>query len=211
MNLVDARRAQRLDEVDLAATLLGEHHPLVRALDRLGAVTEQSLAVAILAAAAAVAVMIGAAGAVPLLMAALVIEAVLVAACRILAATSRDRAIDVIIAGGGEIPLSAVQDEGRRLTEPRHVRYLADWLDAVRRQPAGAGPARPLFSVRAVAAVAPDLADVTSRLREGDAGVRGVARTERLLREGASPLYGLEAEPLRRELCRIRRLLGERP
>jgi hypothetical protein len=146
----------------------------------------------------------------PVLVAAVVVGAALAAAHVALAAAKRDRAIDVILAGRGETALPAVEHERRRLTDPRRRRDLADWLETVRRpEPWAAGRVRPLFTAHLIAAVAPDLAELASRLRAGVGDARGIARIERLLSEGGSALYGLEVEPLRSELHRILLLLAD--
>lgn len=67
--------------------------------------------------------------------------------------------------------------------------------------------APPLFSARAIAAVASDLTDIARLLVDDDARLRGVGMTQRLLFEGTSPLYGEDVRLLREELHRIRLLL----
>jgi hypothetical protein len=88
---------------------------------------------------------------------------------------------------------------------------LARWLDGIRAEaehPIRAPRARPIFSVRVIASVAPDLATIAAQLRSEDAGLRGVAATERLLVDGTSSLYGRDENLLCEELHRIRYLLG---
>jgi hypothetical protein len=69
--------------------------------------------------------------------------------------------------------------------------------------------ARPLFSMRVIASVAPDLRAVIGLLQTDEAQVRGVALTERLIAHGHSPLYAREASVLREELRRIQSALVE--
>ena len=69
--------------------------------------------------------------------------------------------------------------------------------------------ARPLFSIRVIASVAPELRGVIGLLQTEKVRARGVALTERLLTHGDSPLYGREAGVLRAELRRILSALEE--
>jgi hypothetical protein len=69
--------------------------------------------------------------------------------------------------------------------------------------------ARPVFSAHVVRSVGPELRAIAEQLTAAAPGVRGVALIDRLLHSGASPLYGSEVEPLRRELGRARYLLKE--
>jgi hypothetical protein len=67
--------------------------------------------------------------------------------------------------------------------------------------------ARPVFNVRLVRQVAPELQEIAEFLRFVTGSARGVVLSERLLTSGASPLYGMEIDDLRSELRRIREAL----
>jgi hypothetical protein len=58
--------------------------------------------------------------------------------------------------------------------------------------------------------VGPELLGIASHLRSATVGVRGVARCERPITIGTSPLFGVEIEELRAELTSIRTDLGRR-
>jgi hypothetical protein len=64
-----------------------------------------------------------------------------------------------------------------------------------------------VYSVRVMAAVAPELQQIAGLLHSNHAALRGIALTARVLRDGASPLYGQDVELLRQELLRLRLLL----
>ena len=74
-------------------------------------------------------------------------------------------------------------------------------------EPVRTGRARPIFSVRVIVAVAPDLATLAAQLRSADTNLRGVAAAERLLIDGTSSLYGQDENLLSEELHRIHYLL----
>jgi hypothetical protein len=205
-----------LDEAASARALLGADHPLARVSQRLGVRREQSLVVGAVLLASIVALLAGESAALWFVVAAAVVEADLACGSALLAQTRRDRVLDVIVDGRGSLPLAAVQRARRRLLDPAHRTFLARWLDAMRhdaQRPIRRLPAtRPLYSVRVIRAVAPELEQIAGLLRSDHAGLRGVALMERMLRDGASSLYREDAESLRQELRGIRLLLeGRRP
>jgi hypothetical protein len=118
--------------------------------------------------------------------------------------------LDLIVEGRGDLPLHDVARERRCLLDRGHQHQLAGWLDGIRREaeePVRIGRTRPIFSVRVILAVAPDLATVAAQLRSADSSLRGVAAAERLLSDGTSSLYGQDENLLSEELHRIRYLL----
>ena len=119
---------------------------------------------------------------------------------------------ELVIAGGGDVPLPSVRDLSRRLLDRRTQERLARSIDGVVRAAvrprAFPGEPRPLPDARVIRAAAPELRQVASLLRDGP-DVRGVALVEWLLSCSATPLYGFELEPLRRELWRARYLLAQ--
>jgi hypothetical protein len=122
----------------------------------------------------------------------------------------REVCLDLIIGGRGGVQVRVVERERCRLAEPRHratlARSITDLVEAVQRPPSRPR-ARPVFSVRVVRSVTPELRAIAERLVATAPAVQGVALIEQLLRNGVSPLYGSEVEPLRRELGRARFLL----
>jgi hypothetical protein len=206
-----SRLSHPLNGVASARSLLGADHPLARVSERLGVLRDQSLAVGAVLFASLVALMAGEAAASWVVIAATVVQAALAFASALLAQTRHDCVLDVILDGRGGLPLVAVQRQRRRLIDPAHRAFLARWLDGLRhdaQRPIPRVPAaRPVYSVGVIAAVAPDLQQIAKLLHSNHAGLRGIALTERLLRDGTSPLYGQDVELLRQELHRIRLLL----
>jgi hypothetical protein len=119
----------------------------------------------------------------------------------------RERARELIIAGRSDLPLPVLRRERRRLQRPRRRRGLAhaleDLVRAAERWPTLVPTCRPVFDPRRVRAAAPQLRAIAARLRADAVTVQALARVERLLTSGASPLYGREPEELRLELNRI--------
>ncbi len=126
----------------------------------------------------------------------------------------RDEVIRLIADGREELPISVVQRQRERLLRRRTKQVLARTLETMLRQ-ALSPPrimtrgSRPLFSVRVIVSVAPELRAVISLLQPENASARGVALIERLIAYGDSPLYAREASVLRDELRRIQSALEE--
>jgi hypothetical protein len=191
-----------------ASDLLGSDHPLVRALDQSQLLATQSVVVGALMCAGLVAVLEGVSEGLSIVLAASAVEATVACRAAVVAYSRRERAIDLIVEGRGDLPLQAVARERRRLIEPAHRHRAAASLDAMR---ADAGtPTRPrafawpIYNVRAIRAVAPELAAVARLLEHDDAPVRGVAMAERLVCDGTSSLYRADVGRLYEELRRIR-------
>jgi len=124
----------------------------------------------------------------------------------------RELCLELVTAGRERLPLAVVGRERQRLDDPRRQAQLATSLEhlaasAVQRR-RRRDRQRPIYNLRVLAAVEPQLRAVAARLRDGGVDVRGVALLERLVTSGSSPLYGEETEPLRDELGRGRYLLG---
>jgi hypothetical protein len=196
----------------LADALLGPDHPLVRLLQRRKLVLEWSLVVAAALSASIVAFADGVSAALAVVLATAIVESVLVCDAAMLSCSKRDRVLDLIVQGRGDLPLAAIACERRRLLDREHQQHLAGWLDGIRNEaeyPVRARRrARPIFSVRVIVAVAPELATIAAQLRSEDTGLRGVAATQRLLVDGTSSLYGHDENRLCEELHRIRYLLA---
>jgi hypothetical protein len=168
---------------------------------------ERSCVVCGIACVSAVAHLEGAHGALAYLLAAVAVQAALACDLALLAGRRSLCARDLIVEGRADLPLPVVQRERTRLLDPARRAALADALEQIRRTAVrlvpGPPDARPLFHPRVVAAVDPQLAVVARVLRTEGAGVRGIAMVQRLLTDGASPLYGESPGALCEELRRI--------
>lgn len=216
MNLT-SRLSDSLDRDLPARAFLGDDHPLARACEWRSALLKQSLVIAALGTVSAIALAEGVPGALAVLAAVVAVGVAIAVTAAALRQRSRAYARDLIAAGGEDLPIAAVRRERCRLRDPGYRSELARWLEAIGEEAehrvARPPYARPLFSVRVIATVQPRLAEIAIALRGVDPGVRGVLGAQRLLERGASPLYGDDADALRRELQLIRILLercGER-
>lgn len=189
------------------AALLGSNHPLVRGDQLRGDLWHQMLATTAAVVLGAVGAASGRGWGLPLLVAAVIVQLGLGVGLVLLAQLQRDRARELIIAGRGGLPLPALERERRRLQRPRGREGLAHALEnlvrAAERRPTLVPTARPIFDPCQVRAAAPELRAIAACLRSSTVTVGAVARVERLLMSGASPLYDREPEALRHELMRI--------
>jgi hypothetical protein len=198
-------------EFQTAAALLGLGHPLVGLLYACHTTADEIVVVAAVQAAAVVLLWAGAPFALALAVAAAVVQLALDLRFGMLRMYRHELCRDLVIGGREQLPLAALRCELRRLRDPRRrawlaraVKELADSADHPRRE-IGLGP--PLYNLRVLAAVQPQLRDLARSLQAGGGGVRGVALLDRLITSGTSPLYGRRVGPLRDELGRIRYLL----
>lgn len=197
-----------------AATVLGRTHPLARRIDAAGCVGRQWWTCAAVLAVAVIARFDGDAWAVAVAVGASMVLLTLTVVMLALRQRARDEAIHLIAEGHEALPIAVVQRQRERLLSQRAREGLARSLEtmlqhALRPPRIMTRGARPLFSVRVIASVAPDLRAVISVLQTGSASARGVALTERLITHANSPLYAREAIVLRDELHRIRGALRE--
>jgi hypothetical protein len=203
--------SRRRSQGSSARDLLGARHPLVHVVDDIRVLGEQSTVVATMLAAALSAALAGVSEARAAVAAALVV--LVAVACRLLIRMSveRDLVLDLIVEGRDDLPLPSVARERRRLLDRGCRVQLAGALDALREEAttplAQRSPRLPLYCRRVVAGVAPELEGTAQALRRSDAGVRGIALSERLLTGHDSPLYADDADRLREELGRVRFLL----
>jgi hypothetical protein len=192
--------------------LLGPEHPLVRVLERQRLAIARSIVVGALLAAGLAALIAGLAAALALVVAAAIVELVLVTGVAGLSADKRTRVLELISAGGGELPIAAVEQASARLSAPDARRRLARDLDALRAEAARPLPMFPMprttFNPRVIAAVAPTLEEIAVLLQAEHPGLPGIALLERMLGDGTSSLYGDSAELLRQDLRRVRYLLA---
>jgi hypothetical protein len=196
-----------------AEARLGLTHPLVGLLASSQTSVEQLWAIAAVALIGSALLLAEARSILALLIGAGAAESLLIARWVIRRVAVRDVCLDLIIEGRGDSDVRVLDGERCRLAEPRHrarlARSITSLVQAAERPPARPR-ARPMFSVRVIRGVAPELRAIAEQLRAAAPAVQGVALIERLLHDGASPLYGSEVEPLRRELGRARYLLEER-
>jgi hypothetical protein len=201
-------------EVRKAAALLGADQHLVRLLDRAAVVRRQLALTSLALASGAVGVASGATWAAALLLAASLVELVLIVLSAALASSTQDAARELLIDGWGELPLRALDRERQRLGDPRTPAKLARALDRIV-DTAAAWPriqrnARPVFDVRVVRATAPLLTEIAALLRVQPAPPKAVARIERLLTAGGSALYSDDRHQLANELQGIQQQLTQR-
>jgi hypothetical protein len=187
---------------------LGSDHPLARAVDRFSMRVHQSLSVAALLLGSSIALVEGVSSALSVVVAAAAVLLAFVCGAAVAAWNKGERALDLIIEGHGHLPLDIVKRERRSLLDPNHRVALARSLEGMRMQAENPVHRRrlapPVFSARAIAAVAFDLTDTARLLGDDHAGLRGVAMTRRLLFDGTSPLYGEDVRLLQEELHHIR-------
>jgi hypothetical protein len=114
-----------------ARAFLGDEHPLVRVGEWLGALLKQLLVVAGLGALGAIALAEAISEARAVLAAVAAVAAALAVAFSALTQCRRALALDLIAAGGGDLPIAAVRRERRRLCDRRHREMLAQWLESI--------------------------------------------------------------------------------
>ena len=193
--------------------LLGPGHPLVRDLESRAAVARDAPAVVVAAACGAVAAVEGMSWGVPVMLGAAGALILLVAAAAVFHGRERVHALALILDGRERLPLPAVERERRRLLAASLRRRLAASLlemaepDAGRVATLTAGAA-PIFDVPVLREVEPDIRRLAALLHLEPSDARAVALVERLLTNGLSPLYGRDAEVLREELHRLQYLLS---
>ena len=198
-------------DLSIAEASLGGAHPLATALRRLVTAREQLTSVTAVQAGALVLWTGGwAVGAAVAISAA---ACQLALGCRIAAlrATRHAASLQLIIECGSSLPLCCIDRVCRRLRDRRRrdqlARSIDELVDEAHRRYITPGAARPLAHRHVVRAAAPELRRVAALIRGDAPGLQGVALVEWILTSPATPLYGAEAEPLRRELGRARYLM----
>jgi hypothetical protein len=194
------------------ASLLGNEHPLVLAVEDHRQAMERLLAVLGLLLAAAVATLAGLGWAVWVVGSASAVA--VVAAASLWARTTARNAevLDLIMRGGGAIPVPVVRRARERLLSEDRRAELGRALELLSGQPVcdcepAMHPVSPVVSGRAASAAASELAAIAEQIRAQDAGLAGLALAERLVTDGTSALYGDDTRLLRDELARLRFLL----
>ena len=212
------RRATRFSAPPRQSTravgVLDADHPFSRVDTRLMVARERCVAVTVVLVVGVVALVDELSIGAPLTVAAASVLAALIGQVGLLSGTRNRRAVELIAQGRGDVPIEAVARVRLRLLDPGHRARLARSLDEIRaeidRSAAAACRIRPLYRVGVLRPVASEIADVAALVR-GEGGLRGIARTESLITDGCSPLYGDGEEALRRELACIRFLLESEP
>jgi hypothetical protein len=175
------------------ANFLGEDHPFTRGEALRGDLRRQFgvtvVAVLVGAAAAASGYDLG----LPLLISALLVQIGVAVALALHAGVQSERARELIIDGYDDLPLQGLRRERRRLQSAETREVLADTLEALvsaaERWPVLA-PASSTFDPRQIRAVAPRLQAMAAALRAGEGSLCAVARVDRMLVSGESPLHG---------------------
>ena len=185
--------------------LLGADHPLAQANALLHALIVQSGAVSTFAALSGVAWLADPDGPHPFLLAASALAQVLLAIALVLTVEAKRDAILSLIAGGrGDLPLEAIARGRRRLLRAEQRQRLARSLDELRCEAARPlSTPRSLCSPRVVRSVDVELAQIAHLLRSQPGTAQGAALAQLLLSAPSSPLYGDDAEQLRRDLGRL--------
>lgn len=198
-------------DLPVAEGSLGGAHPLVAVLTRLATAREQLISVTAVQAGALVLWTSGWA-----LGAAVAISAAacqLALGCRIatLRATRHHACLELIVEGRSSLPLRCIDRVRHRLLDRRRREKLAgsvdELVDEAHRRYVTAGAARPLAYRHVIRATAPELRRVAALTRGDAPELPGLALVEWILTSAATPLYGAEVEPLRRELGRARYLM----
>jgi hypothetical protein len=183
--------------------VLGSGHPLTRALEASRRAVHQLAVAGAVLVGAGTAAAAGGAVAPSLLIAAGI--AVIGFGCRLalLADQTRLEARNAVIDGRDRVQLPSVRAECRRLADPLVHERLAQWVQALG-NPRDADTPAGRWTGAAVREVGPQLCEIALLLGTGHTGIRGVAMLERLLSNGAAPLYGDDPRVLAEELGRIR-------
>lgn len=180
----------------------------MRAADSLHGAIRQCTLVAAVLAGSIVALIEARARAAPLAVSSGVVLLILTAVVGAFRQRKRDCAIDLILEGHETVPITAVQHQRRRLLSPRTRTTLARNFEDMIEQASKPAQlqmrgARPLSDLGIVAKATPDLHELVGLLHGDHVSARGVARAERLITDGASPLYGHNVSALRAELHRV--------
>jgi hypothetical protein len=187
--------------------VLGADHPFARALDLVGVLRRQIAVTTLALVAVAVGLLVRIDWALPALTIGLVVELVLALGLAIAVSDARERVRDLVIQGA-EVDVPAVARERRRLQSKRQryalARSLEDLVRSSEQLDHDAGRLHQIYDPLMIRRVGSQLLALASDLRSASLGVRGVARVERLLTSGSSPVFGNQLDELRAELLRIR-------
>ena len=204
------------EEQRAADVMLGERHPLARALARVRTVSRQAVAVLALLPGSLAATVAGI-GVAPLFLASTALVAVAYLVAWLTARRALlDRTQDVIARGEDPRSLGVVARERRRLVSrrvrERLARSLEQALDDAFRWERTPPPSRPRYGTQFLRDSAADVTAIARKLRAKRVRAQGVALVSRLLGDGErSPRYAGDSKRLHEELGRIRYLLEPPP
>jgi hypothetical protein len=205
------RRLGGRSERDLSPQdVLGPDHPLSHATAGVALACERCAVAAVLLTVGVLFALQGTSIGGPLALSAAVVLGALLARLAAVSAVRDRRALELIAAGRGDLPIRPVMRVRQRLLRPIERERLARTLDFIRteaQRPAYACRVPPLYRVNVVRPQSDELAEVAALVRHGGT-LRGLARTYQMVTDGCSPLYGDAEEPLRQELGQIRFLLA---
>ena len=189
-----------------ATALLGHRHPLTIVLGRLETITTLLLVVAGVHALGLLLWGWGDSRGAALAIGALALEAVLGCRLVLMLETRRALCLELVAEGHERLPLAVGRE---RLSDQRHQARLAQSVARLAHPDPLDGPpftARPPIDRRIVSDIAGQLDEIVDRLRTQQVAPPAVALVEQLISSPTSPLYGSDAERLRRELGRVRYL-----
>ena len=204
--------AQAGNEGSVAEGVLGTGHPLVALLHLLDTAVQQAVAVTAVQSGGIVFLLSNHRLGLSLVLATAVVQLGL--GCRLagLRVSRRELCLELIVEGRHGLRLACVERERHRLLDSRKTGQLARSIEEIVGTAASPVPrvvaARPLFDVRVIRRVMPELRRIATLLRGDGTSLQGVAAVELLLTGAATPLYGSHVEPLREELRRASYLLA---
>jgi hypothetical protein len=189
--------------------LLGSNHALARCIDTLDEIIDAAMVVTAVLVGSVIEFWNGIEAAAWLVGAAVVVLFGVALMAAAVEQRKRVAALGLVAAGHESLPIAAVQRQRLKLLAPQTRVALARWVEDVLREASCPRPpargVRPLYDARVVRAAASELRELIDQLRTGRPAAAALARTQLLLTDGRSSLYGHEPEPLREDLRRITR------
>jgi predicted nucleic acid-binding protein len=199
------------DDIAIAEAALETQAPRVNSLRRYASAASQLTVTLLIMLTCGLLWLIGAAGALPLALAAALATVGFAMRVALCSTDRRARALDLIVTGGAAIHIPVVQRELSRLLDPAHRSILATAYETLDRPPRPNGRVAHRACVMVVpyvvATVRPELSTVARLLRTDRPSARGVAAAERLLCGPGSSLFGYDVDRLRDDLGRVAYLL----
>jgi hypothetical protein len=193
---------------DLAAVLLGPTHPLVLATMMVQRLVKQWVLLAAFLVGCIIATTGVEAPAWPLILGAGIMLSILTLLIAGFQQCKRDHAIDLILNGYQNVQIAAIQAQRRRLLAARCRLTVARGIErTINEVPKSftlqARGTDPLFQPQTIAGAVEDLRAVARALITEPVSAQGIARAERALTDGASPLYGHDVIALWAEIRRV--------
>jgi hypothetical protein len=200
----DRPRPRPASESAAAGESLGRDHPLARALESFQVGIERAVVLAVVGAFAAGLLSRGDPFGLPLLIAAVIVQAATVARLVLTRERVRLECRELIIERCAPAALASVERERERLADPRKREELARSIEHLADRAAATTAMAPNMPLRFAREVEPELRELASLLRAETTDVVGVALIERLVTFAGSALYGGDERKLRDELAQIR-------